>query len=93
MNLYFTVKFYGAALIREEDRLRVTLVMELCKENLMWRIFQNQDITPSLSLTSGAARGLTRWARDIAEAPEFIHWQGIFHRDFKLENIMVSTKN
>ena len=42
----FNVKFYGAAQIREEDQLRVTFVMELCKENLMGRIFQNQDYIP-----------------------------------------------
>ena len=67
--------------------------MELCKENLMERIFQNRDNIPSLSLTPGAARSVIRWVRDIANALEFIHSQGIVHRDFKLENIMVSTKN
>ena len=35
--------------IREEDQLRVTFVMELCKENLMGRIFQNQDYIPVLN--------------------------------------------
>ena len=59
----------------------------------MGRIFQNRDNIPSLSLTPGAARSVIRWARDIANALEFIHSQGIVHRDFKLENIMVSTKN
>ena len=49
LNYPFIVNFYGAALIREEERLRVTLVMELCKENLMGRIFQNRDNIPSLS--------------------------------------------
>ena len=67
--------------------------MELCKENLMGRIFQNRDNIPSLSLTPGATRSVIRWARDIANALEFIHSQGIVHRDFKLENIIVSTKN
>ena len=56
LNPLFIVKFYGAAQIREEDRLRVTLAMELCKENLMGRIFQNQDNIPSLSSTPGAVR-------------------------------------
>ena len=56
LNPLFIVKFYGAAQIREEDRLRVTLVMEPCKENLMGRIFQNQDNIPSLSSTPGAVR-------------------------------------
>ena len=58
LNHPFIVKFYGAVLIREEDRLKVTLLMELCKENLMGRIFQNRDNTPSLSLTPGAERGV-----------------------------------
>ena len=80
LNHPFNVKFYGAALIREEDWLRVTLVMELFKENLMGLIFQNQDDIPSLSLIPGAARSLIRWARDIAHALEFIHIQGIVHR-------------
>ena len=80
VNHPFNVKFYGAALIREEDWLRVTLVMELFKENLMGRIFQNQDDIPSLSLIPGAAISLIRWARDIAHTLEFIHIQGIVHR-------------
>ena len=80
LNHPFNVKFYGAALIREEDWLRVTLVMELFKENLMGRIFQNQDDIPSLSLIPGAAISLIRWARDIAHTLEFIHIQGIVHR-------------
>ena len=80
LNHPFNVKFYGAALIREEDWLRVTLVMELFKENLMGRIFQNQDDMPSLSLIPGAAISLIRWARDIAHTLEFIHIQGIVHR-------------
>ena len=67
--------------------------MELCKENLMGRIFQNRDNIHSLSLTPGAARSVIRWARDIANALEFIHSQGIVHGDFKLENIVVSAKN
>ena len=80
LNHPFNVKFYGAALIREEDWLRVTLVMELFKENLTGRIFQNQDDIPSLSLIPGAAISLIRWARDIAHTLEFIHIQGIVHR-------------
>ena len=80
LNHPFNVKFYGAALIREEDWLRVTLVMEVFKENLMGRIFQNQDDIPSLSLIPGAAISLIRWARDIAHTLEFIHIQGIVHR-------------
>ena len=82
----FNVKFCGAAQIRKEDRLRVTFVMELCKENLMGSISRIR--TTYLSSTPGAARDVIRWARDIANALEFIHSQGIVHRDFKLENIM-----
>ena len=42
LNPLFIVKFYGAAQIK--------------KENLMGRIFQNQDNIPSLSSTPGAVR-------------------------------------
>ena len=49
------------------------VVMELCKEDLMGRIFQNRNNIPSLPLTPGAARIVIRWARNIANALEFIH--------------------
>ena len=68
LNHPFIINFYSAALIREEERLRVTVVMELRKENLTRRIFQNRNNIPSLPLTPGAARSVIRWARDIANA-------------------------
>ena len=49
LNHPFNFKFCGAAQIRKEDRLRVTFVMELCKENLMGSTFQNQDYIPVLN--------------------------------------------
>ena len=63
--------------------------MELCKENLMRHIFQNRNNIPGSGDTT-AVRNVIRWAKDIANALEFIHSQGIVHRDLKLENMLVS---
>ena len=58
----------------------------------MRHIFQNRSNTPGLSTTATAAINIVRWAKDIANALEFIHSQGIVHRDLKLENILVSRE-
>ena len=92
LNYPFIVKFYGAALLKEGDRLTAILVMELCKENLMKHIFNHRNNIPGQSSTPTAARNVIRWAIDIANALEFIHSQGIVHRDFKLENMLVSRE-
>ena len=68
--------------------------MELCKENLMRYIFRNRENIPGVSsIPSTAERNVIRWAKDIANALNFIHKQGIVHRDLKLENILVSRTN
>ena len=90
LNYPFIVKFYGAALLKEGDRSKAILVMELCKEKLMRHIFQNRNNIPGRSSTPTAVRNVIRWAKDIANALEFIHSQGIVHRDLKLENMLVS---
>ena len=86
------MKFYGAALHKEGERLKAILVMELCKENLMRYIFRHESNIPGKSSTATAARDVIGWAKDIADALEYIHRQGIVHRDLKLENILVSQK-
>ena len=64
--------------------------MELCEENLMRHIFWHESNIPGKSATATAARDVIGWAKDIADALEYIHRQGIVHRDLKLENILVS---
>ena len=86
----FIVKFYGTALRKEGERLKAILVMELCKENLMRHIFRHNSNIPGKSSTASAARDVIGWAKDIANALEYIHRQGIVHRDLKLENILVT---
>ena len=87
----FIVKFYGAALRKEGNQLKAILVMELCKENLMKHIFHDKSKIPGESSSSvTATRDVIGWAKQISDALEYIHRQGIVHRDLKLENILVS---
>ncbi|XP_078379644.1 uncharacterized protein LOC144662656 [Oculina patagonica] len=91
LNHPFIVKFYGAALLNEGDQLKPILVMELCKENLMTHIFMNPKNIPGMpASTRPTDRNTIRWAKDIANALDFIHKQGIVHRDVKLDNILIT---
>ena len=58
----------------------------------MKHIFRNQDNVPGLSTTTSAAKNVIGWAKDIANALEFIHNKGIIHRDLKLENTLVGRR-
>ena len=53
-------------------------------------IFRHKSNIPGKSSAATAARDVIGWAKDIADALEYIHRQGIVHRDLKLENILVS---
>ena len=58
----------------------------------MKHIFRNQDNVSGLSTTTSAAKNVIGWAKDIANALEFIHNKGIIHRDLKLENTLVGRR-
>ena len=58
----------------------------------MKHIFRNQDNVPGLSTTTSASKNVIGWAKDIANALEFIHNKGIIHRDLKLENTLVGRR-
>ena len=77
-------------MLKEGDRLRVIHVLELCEENLMNHIFQNTENKPAFSRITSAKNKVLCWAKDVAAAIEFIHNQGIVHRNFKPEKILVS---
>ena len=67
-------------------------MMELCKGNVMKHIFLNPKNIPGVpSSTPSTDKNTIRWAKEIAIGLEFIHSRGIVHRDFKLENILVSV--
>ncbi|PFX11235.1 Inhibitor of nuclear factor kappa-B kinase subunit epsilon, partial [Stylophora pistillata] len=88
LDFHFIVKFFGTALLKKGDRYRVIHVMEICDENLMSRIFQNPENIPGMSVKTTAEKNVLCWAKDIAEAIEFIHSQGIVHRGLKLVKIL-----
>ena len=56
----------------------------------MRHIFRHERNIPGRSSTATAARDVIGWAKDIADALEYIHRHGNVHRDLKLENILVS---
>ena len=83
------VKFYGASLLKEESTARVILVMEKCKGSLKSQIFDHPEVVPAKSRNSDVHGDVCRWAKEIADALEFIHKQGIIHRNLALETIVV----
>ena len=74
------------------DRLRVIHVLEFCVENLMNHIFQNPENILRFSGITYATKNVLCWEKDVVTAIEFIHNQGIVHRNFKLEKILVCFK-
>ena len=82
-------KFYGTSLVEIADTVRVILVMEKCKENLMTHITEHPETVPGKVNNPGVVREVCRWVKEIASALQYIHKEGVVHRDLKLENILV----
>lgn len=64
-------------------------MLELCKENLRRHIFLNPENICGVSTDPATRTKVIRWAGNIANAFEFLHEQGIFHMNLKLENVLV----
>ena len=81
------VKFYGTSLLKKADTIRVMLVIEKCKGDLKSKILDDPEAAPANN--PDAFREVCRWVKEITGSLAFIHNQGVVHRDFKLENILV----
>lgn len=68
------------------------LVLEKCKVNLKRYIFDHEELVPATSRGPEAFKKVCQWVKEITDALAYIHEQGIVHRDFKLENILVRRK-
>ncbi|XP_068736761.1 uncharacterized protein [Montipora capricornis] len=89
----FIVKFYGTSLLKDDGKTRVILVMEKCEQNLRSRLYEKPQRCPGKASNPGVFGEVCQWLIQITDALDYIHQQGIIHRDLKLENILLSEDN
>ena len=89
LNHPHIVKFYGTALLKNQDTERVILVLERCKENLKNHIFEHPESVPGNSENPVDVKEVYGWAKQITAALDYMHKQGVVHGDLNLENILV----
>ena len=70
--------------------MRIILVLEWCKDDLRSHISKRKELIPGKSRSDDAIRKVSQWVNEITDAVAYIHEQGIVHRDFKQDNILVS---
>lgn len=86
------VKFYGTAVVNENDDVKAILVMELCKGNLQNYFESNQTLVPGRSANRKHVPQAFKWVIEICSALDYIHNERVVHRDLTLEKILVRNK-
>ena len=86
------VKFYGTALVNENDAIKAVLVMELCKGNLKSHFESHPISVPGVSANPKHVLQACKWVIEICSALDYIHNERVVHRDLKLKKILVRNR-